>query len=195
MSREAILDTALELGERRGWDAVHLYDVAQAMGVTLADIERHYGDKDAIAEAWFDRADAALLALPQTPEWMALDVRQRLHAAIWAWLDRLAPHRQLTATMLRYKFQPEHVHLQVLGAMRISRTVQWLREVAHVPAVGWRRELAEAVLTTIYLATFTRWLFDESPGAERTRTFLDRCLSLAELTAGGVLRETPAGSA
>jgi AcrR family transcriptional regulator len=178
-----ILDTALDLGETRGWDALHLYDIAQAMDITLNDIRRHYDQKDAIAEAWFGRADAALLAAAETPGWLALDARTRLARALFAWLDALAPHRRLTAAMLRYKFQPEHLHLQLRGLLRVSRTVQWLREAAGLPTAGWRRELEEAALTAIYLSTFARWLNDGSADSARTRAFLDRLLALAERAA------------
>ncbi|MCU0836814.1 MAG: TetR/AcrR family transcriptional regulator [Chromatiaceae bacterium] len=146
-----ILDTALQLGEARRWDALHLYAVADAMGLSIAEIHRHYGQKDDLAEGWFDRADAALLAVAQTPDWRELGPRQRLHRAILAWLDALAPHRRLTAEMLGYKLQPEHLHLQALGLTRVSRTVQWIRETACLPSVGWRRELEEVALTAILL--------------------------------------------
>lgn len=176
---DSILDAALALAEQRGWDAVHVYDVAQALGVPLAEIARHYRDKDALVDAWFDRADAALLAMPESPGWMDLAPRQRLVHAICAWLDALAPHRRISGEMLRYRFQPEHLHLQAQGFVRISRTVQWIREVARLPAVGWRREFEEAGLTSIYLATFARWLVDDSAGAARTRAFLDGLISAA----------------
>lgn len=178
-----ILDTAIELGERQGWDALHLHEIADAIGITLADLQRHYDQKDAIGEAWFDRADAALLAVAQTPGWLELSIRERLHCAIFAWLDALAAHRRLTAAMLRYKFQPEHVHLQALGLTRISRTVQWIREAAHLTSVGWRRELEEVALTAIYVTSFAHWLKDDSPGAERTHGLLDRLLARAERAA------------
>jgi ubiquinone biosynthesis protein COQ9 len=182
-ARQAILDAALDLGEQRGWDAVHLHEVAQRVGVTLTEIRRHFEHKDAFTEAWFDRADAALLAMPQTPGWDELTPRQRLHDAIAAWLAALAPHRRITAVMLRYKFQPEHLHLQAMGIMRISRTVQWIRDVALLPEVGWRREVGEAALTAIYLATFARWLADDSQGAQKTMALLDRLLALTERAA------------
>jgi ubiquinone biosynthesis protein COQ9 len=178
-SHRAILDAALELGERRGWRSVHLYDVARATGATLADIQRHYENKDALAEAWFDRADAALLAMPDVPGWTTLPLRQRLHGAICAWLGALSPHRRLSGTMLLYKLQPEHLHLHARGVWRVSRTVQWIREVAQVPSIGWRQEIDEAVLTAIYLSTLAHWLADGTPNFERTRRLLDRLLGLA----------------
>jgi AcrR family transcriptional regulator len=183
LAREAILDAALALGEERGWDAVHLFDVAQALGMSLADIELHFAHKDALAEAWFDRADRTLLALPSSSGWADLEPRERVRRALMAWLDALAPHRKLTRAMLGYKVQPEHLHLQVQGVMRISATVQWLREAALLPEVGWRRELLEAALTSIYLATFARWLVDDSEASQRTRRLLDRLLALAERAA------------
>lgn len=58
---EYILETALMLGERHGWDALHLHDVARQMEIGLAEIHRHYRQQDDLAEAWFDRADLALI--------------------------------------------------------------------------------------------------------------------------------------
>jgi AcrR family transcriptional regulator len=180
---QRILDVALALGEQHGWDGLHLYQIARAMDITLADVRRHYDQKDALAEAWFARADAALLAAAETPGWRELSARQRVAQAVFAWLDALAPHRRLTAAMLGYKLQPEHVHLQVCGLLRISRTVQWLREVAGLPSVGWRREVEEVALTGIYLSTFACWLRDDSPDAARAHAWLEQCLAVAERTA------------
>jgi AcrR family transcriptional regulator len=185
-----ILNAALELGEQHGWDALHLHQIAQVLGITLVDIRMHFEHKDAIAEAWFDLADQALLKAPQHPDWVQLNPRERLHKAIFAWLDALATHRQLTAAMLRYKFQPDHLHLQALGLTRVSRTVQWIREVAALPSAGWLREVQEVVLTGIYLSTFATWLRDDSAGAARTHALLDRLLGVAEQVA---LRLSPPG--
>jgi AcrR family transcriptional regulator len=180
---EHILETALLLGERRGWDAVHLDDVAQHMGIVLAEIHRHYRQKDDLAEAWFDRADLALIRAGESAEWDSLPVRERLLKAILAWFDALAPHRDLSVEMLRYKLQPDHLHLQAQGLMRISRTVQWIRETARLPTVGWRRELEEVALTGIFLSTVGCWLLDRSPDARLTRAWLEGRLMDAERVA------------
>ena len=60
--------------------------------------------------------------------------------------------------------------------MRISRTVQWFREAARQDSTGMMRILDESVLTSIYLATFMRWLFDDSENSSRSGLFLDTAL-------------------
>jgi AcrR family transcriptional regulator len=180
---ERILDTALRLGEQRGWDAVHLHDVAQCAGLSLAQLRRHFRQKDDLAEAWFDRADSALLRAGDGAQWQSLAARERLLHTILAWFDALAPHRALSVEMLRYKLQPDHLHLHVHGLLRISRTVQWIRETARLPAVGWRREFEEAALTGLFLGTVGCWQLDRSPDARRTRAWLDQRLKAAERAA------------
>jgi ubiquinone biosynthesis protein COQ9 len=183
--RLRVIDAALRLADRGGgWDAVRVHAVAREAGATLAEVQRLFCDRDAIAEGFFDLADEALLALPEQPGWAARPARVRLCQAILAWLDALAPHRRLARGMLAYKLQPEHLHLQARGIMRISRTVQAIREVALLPATGWQRELEEAALTSIYLATFTCWLADATPRSQRTRRLLETLLSMAARGAG-----------
>jgi len=182
----AILDAALALAATRGWDALSLAEVAAALGVGLAEIQRHFRGKDDLAEAWFDRADRAMVRTGDAEGWLELPVRERLLRAIQAWFDALAPHRRVTRDMLRYKLQPEHLHLHVQGLLHVSRTVQWLRETARLPARGLRRELEEAVLTAVFVSTVAHWLLDDTPGAQRTRTWLERRLAWAERLASGI---------
>lgn len=179
--RRSIVHTALRVGEQAGsWDRVHVHVVARELGMSLEDLRRYFGDKDAIAEGFFDIADAALLACSKQPGWAELPTRERLFRAIMAWIEALAAHKRLVPGMLGYKMHPEHVHLQVRGIARISRTAQWIRETAMLRSTGLRREVEEAVITTIYLTTFSRWLVDSSRGGESTRRLLKRLLAAAE---------------
>ncbi|WP_455219534.1 hypothetical protein, partial [Kaarinaea lacus] len=73
-----------------------------------------------------------------------------------------------------------HVHLQVLGLMRISRTVQWIRQVCICEATDTKRIIEEVVLSSIYLMTFTYWLWDNSNNQQRTRDKLNNLLNVAE---------------
>jgi hypothetical protein len=81
--------------------------------------------------------------------------------------------------MMGYKLEPGHIHLQVLGLMRISRTVQWIQEASACKAANTRRVIEE-VLTSIHLMIYTYWLFDSSENQSKTRNKLDKLLTRAE---------------
>jgi AcrR family transcriptional regulator len=178
--RDRIVDAALELGERTSWEAVRLHDVAATLGVTLDDVRSYFREKEDVVDAWFDRADGAMLRETQAPGFLDLTPRERVQRLIMTWLGALAPHRRVTRQMIYGKLEPGHLHILIPGILRVSRTVQWVREAAHRDATYLRRALEETGLTSIYLMTFVYWMYDDSPGAASTSRFLDRWLSLAE---------------
>jgi ubiquinone biosynthesis protein COQ9 len=179
--RDAIVDTAIVLGERTSWEAVRLFDVATELNISLEDIRLHFREKEELVDAWFDRADSHMLKESQTEGFQDLSSHQRIHHLIMAWLDALAAHRQVTRQMIGAKLEFGHIHIQIPGLMRISRTVQWVREAALRDATFARRALEETALTTIYLVTFIFWMRDDSENSRRTRQFLEHKLFLAKV--------------
>lgn len=175
-----IVDAAIELAERRSWEAVRLHQVAAHLGIGLDRIQAHFREKDELIDAWFDRADAAAVAQAESDGFARLPVRERLFVLIMGWLDALEPHRRVTRQMIQAKLEPGHVHIQLPAVMRISRTVQWMREAARLEDAGLQRALAESATTAIYLAAFTRWMGENAPGSPATRRLLDRLLRRAE---------------
>jgi ubiquinone biosynthesis protein COQ9 len=171
-----ILDKALEQAEASSWEQFHLHAVAEALNITLDEIRQFFPQKDDLVEFWFDQADRALLSAAHPEGFLDLPLYERLHQVIVSWLDALAPHRRLTREMLAYKLEFGHIHLQALGIMRVSRTVQWFREAAHHDSTGLQRIIDECALTTIYLTTFTRWLFDDSVNNRKSKDVLNTAL-------------------
>lgn len=178
--RELIVDKAIVIAERSSWEAVRLFDVATELNISLDDIRIHFREKEDLVDAWFDRADGQMLNAAEIVEFQSLSSRERLQHLIMAWLDALAAHRMVTRQMIGAKLEPGHLHIQIPAIMRISRTVQWMREAAQRDATFVRRALEETALTTIYLATFTHWMQDTSENSQRTRDFLEHKLLLAE---------------
>ena len=185
---EKIVNKAIELAEHTSWERVYLHQVAAALDITLAQIHQHYQTKDELVEAWYDRADQAMLLAATRPGFGSLDYRTRLHTLLMAWLDFLATHKTVSRDMLLYKLEPAHIHLQIKGVFRVSRTVQWLREAAGLDSTHLRRIAEEAGLTGIYLRTLSYWMFDNSTDQVKTRTFLDSQLARAERLANNVFR-------
>ena len=180
---EKILEAALALAEEESWDSLRLRRVAERLDLTMAEVARHYRDLDALADAWFGRARAAMLAPP--PEGFAeLAAQERLHLVLMRWFDALAEHRTVTGQMLSTKLYPSHPHHWVPMVFNLSRTIHWLRDAAGLDAGGRRRQIEEVGLTGLFLATLAVWVRDESEGQERTRIFLARNLERADRVLG-----------
>ncbi|GGD48548.1 TetR/AcrR family transcriptional regulator [Lacimicrobium alkaliphilum] len=160
--KNIILDKALQLGKQTGWENLSLADTARVLDIPLVDIYQHFSQKDELVDAWFDRADRHLLSIRSGPQWLAKPPAQRIEEAVWRWLEALAEYRHLTGQMLLYKLEPGHIHLQIGGLLRISRTVQWLMEVANLRARHLARIQQEIALTTVFVSTFVHWLNDNS---------------------------------
>ncbi len=173
---ERILDQALVLAEAGGWENLHLHTLADALDIPLGAIQACYAQKDDLVEAWFDRADRAAVQPRDSSGFHELPPAARLERVMLAWLEALQPHRRLTREMLAYKLEPGHLHLQISSLMRISRTVQWFREAAQQDSRGLQRMFEETGLTLVYLITFVRWLYDDSPDTRNTREYLARAL-------------------
>ena len=174
-----IVDTAIEMAAEMGWDALRLRLVADRLGIPLSDILEHTRDLDGVADAWFRRAWVAILA-PAPKGFAALPARERLHLILMRWFDALAAHRSVTGQMLRAKLYPSHPHHWAPMVFNLSRSVHWLREAALLDATGRRRQMEEAGLTALFLATLIVWLNDETSGQERTRAFLRRRLAMSD---------------
>lgn len=166
---EHLLDQALIIGEQQGWEAVHLHQLADACGVTLLDVQRFYRQKDELVDAWLSRADRALLTETGPSSSSAVE---RLEQALLRWLSVLAVHKRLTRQMLAYKLEPGHLHLQLRLITRVSRTVQWWREVSRREQTGLAQTLDEIALSSIFLVTVSYFLFDDSAEFRRTRHLL-----------------------
>jgi len=177
---DTILDTAINLAEARTWESVRLYDIADTLGISLDNIRQHFREKEDLVEAWFDRADSAMLNQTTALDFDQQSSKEKFYQLITVWLDALSPHRRVTRQMIMNKLEPGHLHIQIPAVMRISRTVQWMREAAHRDATFIVRAIEETTLTGIYLATFSCWMRDDSQNSNKTRRLLTRLLDSAD---------------
>ncbi len=72
---DQIVDTAVELGEQRSWEAVRLHDIAASLGITLDDVRAYFREKEDIVDAWFERADSVMLKAAEVSDFSYLTPR------------------------------------------------------------------------------------------------------------------------
>jgi len=176
----SIVDRSVSLASYSSWEALRLHDVAADLGISLGDIYNCFADKEQISDAWFDRADRNMLRLTETPGFAHLNHQQQCRQLMMAWLAPLAIQQNVSRQMILSKLEPGHLHIQVPAMIRISRTVQWLREACQQKAKLPFRAIDETVMTGIYLCTFCCWLTDKTPGFRRTQQQLEKQLALAK---------------
>ncbi len=175
-SAARILEAALDRADQHGWDKLRLRELAADLGVPLSEVLVHYRDADAIANAWFRQALAAMLA-PAPVGFADLPAQERLRVTMLRWFDALAPRHRVTGEMVSGKLYPSHPHHWVPMIFDLSRTIHWLRDAAGLDAGGRRRQLEEIGLTLLFLATLRDWVRDETPDQERTKERLARRLA------------------
>ncbi|MGI9436221.1 MAG: TetR/AcrR family transcriptional regulator [Geminicoccaceae bacterium] len=173
---DRIIDGALELAEECGWHDLRLHHIAGRLDLSLAEVGHHFRDPDAIANAWFARAEAEMSDFSTDD----LTPPDRLYRAMTGWLDALAPHRRVTGQMLRAKLYPSHPHHWVPMIFDLSRLIHWFLDAARIESTGRRRQWAEIGLTLIFLATLRDWLQDRSEDQTRTQRKLRRRLESAD---------------
>lgn len=166
---DEILDMTLTLADQRGWEELRLQDIARALDCPLQALSAHIREKEDLADAWFDRADQAMLAAAGDPMLEQLEINARLEHLLFSWLGALQPYHRVTRQMIAGKLEPGHLHVQIPSVLRISRTVQWLREAADCNAGGLRRALEETALTSLFVTAFGLWLRDAETGPNQAR--------------------------
>jgi len=176
---QAIVDTALSLAADKDWESVRLYQVAAELHISLDEIRLHFREKEDIIDAWFDRADQAMMQTCETEYFGNISTSEKLHRLLMNWLAALQQHRRITRQMIFGKLEPGHIHYQVKDMLRVSRTVQWLREAAGMSSTLPGRAIEETALTALYLVTFTKWMFDETKESQSTNRFLKNRLDSA----------------
>jgi AcrR family transcriptional regulator len=176
---ELIVTAALAEDAQCGWAELRLNRVAARLGLTLPEIYVHFRDAEAIADAWLARGDRAMLGLGGRG-FLTLGPPARIERAILAWLDALAGHRAVTREILLGKLYPGHPPHLIGLVLRLSRTVQWLREAARLDAPPPQRQVEEIGLTWLFAMTVVVWSLDRSEEQARTRAFLAARLKQAD---------------
>lgn len=191
---QRIVDRAVELATEVGWDRVRLRRVAEDLGLTLADLRARFRDLDAVADAWFARPLAAMLAPPDAG-FADLPARERVYLVMMRWFEAQRAQRAVVGQMLNAKLYPSHPHHWVPMIFNLSRLIQWVREAAVLDAPGRRRQVEEVGLTLLFLVTLGVWLKDETEDLATTRRFLRRRLAEADRLLAGLPRPRRRGPA
>ena len=180
-----IVDSALELAASRGWAETSLGDIAEAAGLTLAQLHGTFPSKTAIVAAYTTRVNETVLN-DIDPELADKSSRERLFDVLMKRFDAMNPHKEAVRSILRAS--TSDVEALARGPLSLYRSMRWMMEAANISSSGVRGQLRIKGLALIYLAVLRTWFNDDSEDMARTMASLDRQLHRAERLLGFLRR-------
>ncbi len=176
--RQKIIDASLKLAEERGWRRLALPEIAEAAGVSLAELYRHFVGKQAILDAFSQSIDSALLDELEDDFELDEPARDRLFDVLMRRFDLLRPHRDALARITQDQLNDP---LALCGSLRqLLHSMRWMLEGARIGTGGLMGAVRVKALVAIYLSVIPVWLRDETADQSKTMAALDARLRRIE---------------
>jgi AcrR family transcriptional regulator len=174
-TRQHILDTALDLFKREGYEAATMREIAGAADVSLGLAYRYFESKEALVLALYERmadeTDEMIDRLADEP------FAERFVKVMTGRLRQIAPYRDAFGALFGAMMSPNSsVDLLGEGArqMRLRSEGSFIRLVetaSDSPTVQQSADLGK-LLYMIHFAVILFWLHDRSGGQEATKRLL-----------------------
>ena len=171
--RDRLIAAALRLAAARPWKDVTLLEIADAAGLSLADVRAEFDGKPALVRGFVRSVDDALLKSARKPQ-PGEGARDALFEVIMARFDLLAPYKAAIRSVMGGA-DPDP---GMIGTALASQS--WMLSAAGIDSSGSRGAVRTLGLATVYASVFRTWLDDEDPGMARTMAALDRRLRRGE---------------
>ncbi|HLJ47276.1 MAG TPA: TetR family transcriptional regulator [Bryobacteraceae bacterium] len=181
-TRARILNTALDLFRRQGFEGTTMRQIAAAAGLAAGAAYYYFDSKDAIVLAFYDQAQREMEPLLEQALEAATDLRQRIQSVIAVKLRYFEPSRQLLSA-LSVHTNPAHPLSPFNDVNRPIRdkdmdffdralTLSNVRDTEdlrpHLPRLLWLYQMG--------LILF--WVFDRSDSQAKTQALLDKSVRL-----------------
>lgn len=200
-TRERILDSALELFRKKGFDETTMRDIAAEAGVATGAAYYYFRSKEELVMAFYERT--AEEARELWPEIMgrSRDLQKRIRAILDLKFEQFAKHRRLLVGLVRIGIDPSHP-LSPFGretAPMRNESIDSFRVAIEGSSTRIPKDLRGDLPQLLWLyqmGLILFWMFDDSPRQQRTKALVDgsldlvvRLIALSSLPLMGPLRK------
>jgi ubiquinone biosynthesis protein COQ9 len=175
--RSKAVQAALDLAKERRWADIGLADIAQAAGLSVADLRREFSCKTDILRAFQAELDAAVLAKPR-PVGGASTPRDRVFDIVMARFEAMQPYKPALKRISSYLYCRPGEAATLLCSSLASQ--YWMLAGAGAKLDGPGGAVRVTGLAAIYGKVFRVWLDDDTPSLDRTMAALDKRLGRGE---------------
>lgn len=184
-----ILDAALELFRKEGFDSATMRGIALAAGVATGAAYYYYPSKEAIVMDFYRRSCLEMQPLIEAALEPAEGLEGRLRELIRVKLVHFAPNRSILRALLRNGADPKYPLSPFSPQTKEIRDIDiaWFRRILVDCGVRIPRDLQAqlpAVLWLFQMGVIFFWVIDDSPNQARS----ERLLELASKSVAGLIR-------
>ena len=183
-TRERIVAAALDLFQSKGFEATTTKEIARKAGIAEGTVFNYFRTKDDIALHYFEaEVDHAIDSVRRQPRLAKAPLEEKLFALVQSQFEYLEPYQNFIGSALVEAMKPtsrlSFGHRAQALRHRYAAFVEELLEESlpqkrFVPLRLW----APDAFWLYYLGALLYWLNDDSPGKQKTLSFLDRTLKL-----------------
>ncbi len=181
VTRTKILEAALRMFRKRGFERTTMRDVAEAAGVALGAAYYYFPSKDALVLAYYVETQNTHSALAREAMKTATTFEARVSIVLHTKIDSLARDRKLLSALFRSVADPSN-ELSIFSAR--TKTVRDESVALFAEALAVER-LAPALDETLTLALWSLsmgivlfFIHDTSPEQKKTRALVDGTVTL-----------------
>jgi len=188
-TRERILHAALQLFQKRGFEAATMREIAEHAGVATGAAYYYFASKDAIVMDFYQRSCERMQPLIKAALRDATGLEERLGALIRVKLTHFAPNRGVLRALLRNGADPSYPLSPFSPQTKPIRDIDldWFRRILVDCGIRIPKDLhthLPSVLWFFQMGVIFFWVIDESPGQERT----GRLLRIAAKSVASLIR-------
>jgi len=182
-TRRKIYEAAMELFRQKGFEETTMRDIAAKAGVALGATYYYYSSKDAIVLAFYREMQETSTPLVDEVLGHRKKLKERIHAVIDERLKLLAPNRKFCAALFRHApdgADPLSPFSEDTHAIR-DAAVEQMRiaiEGGDVKVPADLKPRLPYLLWLYQMALIMFWLYDRSPGQQRTEKLIEKSLAL-----------------
>jgi AcrR family transcriptional regulator len=170
-----VVAALLKLAGERRWQDISMLDIADAAGLSLADLRKEFERKSQILSSFGYMVDEDVLRkAPRRPA--AQEKRDAVFEVVMSRFDALMPYR----AALKSASDGGALDGSLLKSLMRSQAA--MLQAAGIDTEGPGGAVRVAGLAGVFTRTFRTWLDDTDPGMARTMAALDRQLRSGERT-------------
>jgi len=184
VTRARILDAALDLFRRHGFEETTMRGIAAAAGLSLGSAYYYFQSKEDLVMAFYERAIDAMTPRMEAALSGANHFEGKVEALMAVKFEYFQPNRTFLGALLRHSADPQNRlspfseatrHIRERDQAFFARIIDESRDVRvptelapHLPKLLWLYQMG----LILY------WIYDRSPGQRQTRMLRKKSLAL-----------------